>query len=194
VDARPTQAGHRGLRPEGLNPSGLPLAGTVRFLKESACVKEIDRETTTIVFDRTPIARLISLTAVFASGALFFDYLSRGAQQINPLALAGLATLLIGTILAALLQYGDHYYFSPDGVLYENRLLPFFPRQEGWLRWDDVVEVREIRRKILVLLTRDGRRMFVDAIAGYRVARNEILRRAPHAVVSGTLSRNGKQQ
>jgi len=30
----------------------------------------------------------------------------------------------------------------------------------------------------------------VDAILGYAIARHEILRRAPHAIVSGTLARD----
>jgi len=56
--------------------------------------------------------------------------------------------------------------------------------------WEDIVEIREIKRKILVLLSRDGRRVLVDAILGYAIARNEILMRAPHAVLSGTLARD----
>jgi len=32
--------------------------------------------------------------------------------------------------------------------------------------------------------------MLVDAILGYPIARYEILRRAPHAIVSGTLARD----
>lgn len=149
---------------------------------------EQDLSNQTIVFDRTPLARLISITAVFASAALFFDYLSRGTEEIGMLPLIGFFLLFVGTVLSALLQYGDHIYVSPDGLLYENRLLPFFGRRGGWMRWEDVVEVREIRKKILVLLARDGRRLFIDAIAGYRLAREEILRRVPHAAVSGTLA------
>jgi hypothetical protein len=55
------------------------------------------------------------------------------------------------------------------------------------MRWDEVIEVREVRRKMLVLLSADGRRVLVDAIAGYAIARHEILRRAPQAIRSGTL-------
>jgi len=58
------------------------------------------------------------------------------------------------------------------------------------LRWEDIVEVREIRRKVLILLSRDGRRVLVDAILGYAIARNEILRRASHAAFTGTLARD----
>jgi len=50
--------------------------------------------------------------------------------------------------------------------------------------------VREIKRKVLILLSADGRRVLVDAILGYAIARNEILRRAPHAIFSGTLVRD----
>jgi len=42
-----------------------------------------------------------------------------------------------------------------------------------------------IKRKVLIVLSHDGRRLLVDAIA-----RHEILRRAPHAIVSGTLARD----
>jgi len=42
---------------------------------------------------------------------------------------------------------------------------------------------------VLILLSRDGRRMLVDAILGYAIARNEILKRTPHAVFTGTLAR-----
>ena len=58
------------------------------------------------------------------------------------------------------------------------------------MRWEDVVEVREIKEKVLILFSRDGRRMLVDAILGYAIARNEILRRAPQAIFSGTLASN----
>jgi len=141
-----------------------------------------------LVFDRTPVARLISCAATFGSGALFFDYLSRGTDNIHALPLVGLSLLVLGTLLSALLQYGDHIYMTPQGVLYQNKLLPLFGRGAKWLLWEDVIEIREIRRKILVLLSADGRRILIDAIAGYTLARAEILRRAPNAVVSGTLT------
>jgi len=145
-----------------------------------------------LVFDRTPVARLVSCAAAFAAGAFLFDYLSRGAGNIHLLPLAGLLLLLLGTIAAALLQYGDHIYVSPEGLLYDNRWLHLFGKRGAWLRWDEVVEVREVRRKILVLLSSDGRRILVDAIVGYAFARKEILRRAPHAVISGTLKREDR--
>lgn len=141
-------------------------------------------------FDRTPIARLISCAAVFGSAALVFDYLSKGEKEIEALPLVTLVLLFLGTLAAAIVQYGDHIYVSDDGVLYENRLLRLFGKQFRWLRWEDVVEVREIKRKVLILLSRDGRRVLVDAILGYAIARNEILRRVPHALVTGTLAEN----
>lgn len=153
---------------------------------------ESDLADKTLVFDRTPLARLISCVAMFGSAALLFDYLSLGSAQIRVLPLAGLALLVTGTIVSALLQYGDHIYIGPEGLLYDNRWLRLFTRGARWLRWDEVVEVREIRRKILVLLSQDGRRILVDAIAGYAIARREILRRTPHAVISGTLTRDDR--
>ncbi|HEX2121491.1 MAG TPA: hypothetical protein VHL59_07605, partial [Thermoanaerobaculia bacterium] len=97
------------------------------------------------------------------------------------------ALLFLGTVAAAVLQYGDHIYFSDVGVKYENRLLTLFGKRGHWMRWEDIVEVREVKEKVLILLSRDGRRMLVDAILGYAIARAEILRRAPQAVLSGTL-------
>ncbi len=141
-------------------------------------------------FDRTPIARLISCAAVFGSAALLFDYMSHGAKEIEFLPFAGLFLLFFGTLVSAVVQYGDHIYVSDDGVMYENRVLSLFGKRSRWLRWEDVVEVREIKRKVLILLSLDGRRVLVDAILGYPIARNEILRRAPHAIVSGTLARD----
>jgi hypothetical protein len=141
-------------------------------------------------FDRTPIARLVSCAAAFGSAALFFDYLAGSADDLDPWPLAGLALLCIGTLIAAVVQYGDHIYVSDDGVMYENRLLKLFGKRGRWMRWEDIVEVREIKEKVLILLSRDGRRMLVDAILGYAIARAEILRRAPHAIVSGTLARD----
>ncbi|HUO85053.1 MAG TPA: hypothetical protein VM534_08065 [Thermoanaerobaculia bacterium] len=145
---------------------------------------------TTFVFDRTPVARLIACAAVFASAALVFGYLARGLENVRFLPLLALCLLFAGTVLSALLQYGDRIYVSPEGLLYDNRLLRFI--RGRWLRWDEVVEVREIRRRILVLLSRDGQRVLVDAITGYRIARREILRRTPHAVISGTLTRSDR--
>ena len=55
------------------------------------------------------------------------------------------------------------------------------------------MEVREIRRKILVVLAEDGRRLLVDAIGGYQIARREIIRRARNAALSGTLRGDSEQ-
>jgi hypothetical protein len=143
-----------------------------------------------VVFDRTPVARLFSCAAAFGAAALLFEYLSGGAAEIEALPLTALIGLVAGTIVAALIQYGDHIYLSESGVLYENRFLPFLSKRGRWLRWEDVVEVREIRRKVLVILSRDGRRVLVDSILGYAIARSEIIRHAPHAVLSGTLGRH----
>jgi hypothetical protein len=145
-----------------------------------------------LVFDRTPVARLISCAAVFASAALVFNYLSHGVEEVELLPMLGLILLFLGTLAAAVVQYGDHIYFSDDGVKYENRLLSLFGRRGQWVRWEDIVEVREIKEKILILLSRDGRRVLVDAILGYAIARAEILRRAPQAIVSGTLARDDR--
>ena len=141
-------------------------------------------------FDRTPVARLVSCAATFGSAALLFDYMSHGAKEIEALPFAGLFLLFLGTLVAAVLQYGDHIYFSEQGVMYENRVLSMLGKRGRWMRWEDVVEVREIKKKVLILLSRDGQRMLVDAILGYPIARYEILRRAPHAIVSGTLARD----
>ncbi|HEX9493739.1 MAG TPA: hypothetical protein VGA33_10775 [Thermoanaerobaculia bacterium] len=141
-------------------------------------------------FNRTPVAQLISCAAVFASAALVFQYLSHGVDKSDILPLGGLILLFLGTLAAAIVQYGDHIYVSDDGVLYENRILALFGKKARWMRWEDVVEVREIKRKVLILLSHDGRRVLVDAILGYAIARHEILRRAPHAIVSGTLARD----
>lgn len=142
---------------------------------------------TILVFDRTPIARLVSCAAVFGSAALLFDYLAQPPAEVERLPLAGFIVLVLGTLAAAIVQYGDHVYLSEEGLMIENRLLKLFGRRGRWMRWEDIVEVREVREKILVLLSRDGRRLLVDAILGYAIARSEILRRAPQAIVSGTL-------
>lgn len=141
-------------------------------------------------FNRTPVAQLFSCAAVFGSAALVFQYLSHGLEEVEFLPLAGLLLLVAGTIAAAIVQYGDHIYVSDDGVLYENRVLSLFGKRGRLLRWEDVVEVREIKRKVLIILSRDGRRVLVDAILGYAIARNEILRRASHAIFTGTLARD----
>lgn len=141
-------------------------------------------------FDRTPVARLVSCAATFGSAALLFEYLSHGAAEIDALPLSGFILLFLGTLAAAIIQYGDHIYLSADGVLYENRLLSLLGRKSSWMRWDEIVEIREIRAKVLILMSRDGRRLLVDAILGYAIARSEILRRAPEAVISGTIAEN----
>jgi hypothetical protein len=102
----------------------------------------------------------------------------------------GLILLFLGTFAAAAVQYGDHIYFSSIGVKYENGLLKLFGKRWEWMLWEDIVEVREVKEKVLILLSRDGRRMLVDAILGYAIARSEIMRRAPQAILSGTLVRD----
>ena len=141
-------------------------------------------------FDRTPVARLVSCAAAFGSAALVFNYVAESADDFAILPFLGLVLLFAGTIAAAAVQYGDHIYVSDEGVMYENRVLSLFGKRGRMMRWEDIVEVREIRRKVLVLLSRDGRRMLVDAILGYAIARAEILRRAPQAIVTGTLARD----
>lgn len=143
---------------------------------------------TIVKFDRPPISRLISCAAAFGSAALVFTYLAESAGDIDVLAITGLVLLFLGTVAAAIVQYGDHIYFSEVGVMYENRLLKLLGKPGHWMRWEDIVEIREVKQKVLILLSRDGRRMLVDAILGYAIARAEILRRAPQAVLTGTLA------
>jgi hypothetical protein len=145
-------------------------------------------ENTILVFERPPVARLISCAAAFGSAALVFTYIAENSTNLHPLPIVGLILLFLGTLAAAIVQYGDHIYVGDEGVMYENRLLTLFGRHGRWMRWEDIVEVREVRQKILILLSRDGRRMLVDAILGYAIARAEILRRAPQAILSGTLA------
>ena len=143
-----------------------------------------------LVFERPPVSRIISTAAVFGSAAIFFMYLAEHPTDFRLLPMAGLILLFLGTVVAMILQYGDHIYFSEVGVKYENRLLTWFGKRGHWMLWEDIVEVREVKQKILILLSRDGRRMLVDAILGYAIARAEILRRAPQAIKSGTLARD----
>jgi hypothetical protein len=145
---------------------------------------------TTIVFERPPVTRIVSCAATFGSAAIFFMYLADHPHDYELLPMLGLVLLFLGTLLAAILQYGDHIYFSDEGVKYENRLFALLGRRGKWMRWADIIEIREVRRKILILLSRDGRRMLVDAVLGYPIARREILRRAPQAILSGTLARD----
>ena len=147
-----------------------------------------DREL--LVFERPPVPRIISVSAVCASAALVFNYIARNAGEIDALPFTCLILLFLGTLAAAVLQYGDHIYCSDAGVMYENRVLRMLGRPGRWMRWEDIVEIREIKEKVLILLSRDGRRMLVDAIVGYPFARAEILRRAPQAILSGTLARD----
>ena len=143
-----------------------------------------------LVFERPPVSRIISTAAVFGSAAIFFMYLAEHPTDYSLLPMSGLILLFLGTVVAMVLQYGDHIYFSETGVKYENRLLTWFGKRGHWMRWEDIVEVREVKQKILILLSRDGRRVLVDAILGYAIARAEILRRAPQAIKSGTLVRD----
>jgi hypothetical protein len=147
---------------------------------------------TILVFERPPVPRIVSCAASFGSAAIFFMYLSEHPTDYAFLPMAGLVLLFLGTVAAAVLQYGDHIYLSDVGVKYENRLLTWFGRRGDWMRWEDIVEVREVKDKILILLSRDGRRVLVDAILGYAIARAEILRRAPQAILSGTLARDDR--
>src|SRR5436190_1635528 len=105
-------------------------------------------------FDRNPVARIISCAATFGSAALVFQYLSHGASEIEALPLIGLILFFLGTLAAALQQYGDHIFLSDVGVMYENRVLSLFGKRGHWMRWEDIVEVREIKEKVLILLSR----------------------------------------
>ena len=151
---------------------------------------ELMTDETILVFERPPIPRILSVAASVGSAAIFFTYLAENPDDPGVLPMIGLILLFLGTLAAAVIQYGDHIYFSDIGVKYENRLLRLFGRRGQWMRWEDIVEIREVRNKVLILLSRDGRRMLVDAILGYAIARAEILRRAPHAILSGTLARD----
>jgi hypothetical protein len=146
-------------------------------------------ESEVLVFERPPVQRILSVSAVCASLALVFHYLAKSSDDIDILGFSGLVLLFLGTLAAAIVQYGDHIYCSDAGVMYENRLLRMLGRPGRWMLWEDIVEIREIKEKVLILLSRDGRRLLVDAIVGYAFARAEILRRAPHAILSGTLAR-----
>jgi hypothetical protein len=140
-----------------------------------------------LVFERPPVSRIVSCAASFGSAAIFFMYLAEHPTDYEALPMIALILLFLGTVAAAVIQYGDHIYFSEIGLKYENALLKLFGKGGHWMRWEDIVEVREVKDKILILLSRDGRRLLVDAILGYAIARAEIVRRAPQAILSGTL-------
>jgi hypothetical protein len=140
-----------------------------------------------LVFERPPVSRIVSCAASFGSAAIFFMYLAEHPTDYEALPMIGLVLLFLGTVAAAVIQYGDHIYFSDIGLKYENALLRLFGKRFDWMRWEDIVEIREVKDKILILLSRDGRRLLVDAILGYAIARAEIVRRAPQAILSGTL-------
>lgn len=142
-----------------------------------------------LVFERPPVPRIVSCAAAFGSAAIFFMYLAEHPTNYEALPMIGLVLLFLGTLVAMILQYGDHIYLSDTGLKYENRLLKWLGRHGRWMRWEDIVEVREVKQKVLILLSQDGQRMLVDAILGYAIARREILRRAPQAILSGTLAR-----
>jgi hypothetical protein len=143
-----------------------------------------------LIFERPPVSRIISVAAALSSAAIFFLYLAENPDDYKVLPIVALALLFLGTMAAAVIQYGDHIYLSESGVKYENKLLKLLGRPGRWMRWEDIVEVREVRDRVLILLSRDGHRMLVDAILGYAIARSEILRRAPQAILSGTLVRD----
>lgn len=143
---------------------------------------------TTLVFDRTPVSRIISCAATFGSAALFFTYLAENAEDPRPLPMIGLILLFLGTLAAAVMQYGDHIYVNDYGVMYENKLLSLLGKRGQWVRWEDIIEVRESKEKLMILFSRDGRRVLIDAILGYAIARAEIVRRTPQAVLTGTLA------
>jgi len=145
---------------------------------------------TLLVFERPPVPRIFSCAASFGSAAIFFMYLAEHPYDYEFLPIAALVLLFLGTVAAAVVQYGDHIYFSDSGVKYENALLRLFGKPGRWMRWEDIVEIREVKEKVLILLSRDGRRVLVDAILGYAIARAEIVRRAPQAILSGTLVRD----
>jgi hypothetical protein len=140
-----------------------------------------------LVFERPPVSRIVSCAASFGSAAIFFMYLADHPTDYEALPMIALVLLFLGTVAAAVMQYGDHIYFSEIGLKYENALLKLFGKRGDWMRWEDIVEIREVKDKILILLSRDGRRLLVDAILGYAIARAEIVRRAPQAILSGTL-------
>ena len=137
-------------------------------------------------FERPPLQRLISCAAVFGSAALVFMHIAEH-EGVKPLPIAALTLLFLGTLVAFVMQYGDRIYLGDEGVKYENWLLRRFGRPGRWMRWEEIVEIREVKHRVLVLLARDGRRLLVDAILGYVIARAEILRRAPQAILSGPL-------
>jgi hypothetical protein len=143
-----------------------------------------------LVFERPPVSRIISIAAALSSAAIFFLYLAEHPDDPGVVPIVALLLLFLGTLAAAVIQYGDHIYFSDIGLKYENRLLRFFGKRGEWMRWEDIIEIREVKKKILILLSRDGRRLLVDAILGYAIARAEIVRRAPQAILSGTLARD----
>src|SRR3990170_5227674 len=97
-------------------------------------------ENNLLVFERPPVQRIVSCAAAFGSAAIFFMYLAEHPTDYEALPMIGLALLFLGTLVAMVLQYGDHIYFSDLGVKYENRLLTWFGKRGDWMRWEDIVE------------------------------------------------------
>lgn len=145
-------------------------------------------ENSTLVFERPPVTKILSIAAALGSAGIFFLYLADHPEDYRFVPMIALGLLFLGTVAASVIQYGDHIFMSDEGVKYENRLLAIFGRKGSWIHWEDIVEIREVRNRMLILLSRDGRRLLVDAILGYSIARAEIVRRAPQAILSGTLT------
>src|SRR4028118_2245150 len=92
-----------------------------------------------LVFERPPVSRIFSCAAAFGSAAIFFMYLAEHPHDYELLPMAGLILRFLGTLAAAVVQYGDHIYFSETGVKYENALLKLFGKRGRWMRWEDIV-------------------------------------------------------
>src|SRR5688500_5904397 len=68
------------------------------------------KEKNLLVFERPPVSRIVSCAASFGSAAIFFMYLAAHPEDYEILPIVGLILLFLGTLAAAILQYGDHIY------------------------------------------------------------------------------------
>lgn len=128
-------------------------------------------------FRRRLGGRIASALAVLVSAALLGSWLTLASRPFAPGPTLILVVMFVGSVLAAAIEYGDRIRLTSEELRIENRWLPLVRLKGSRIRWEDVVDVRESRKSILILTAADGRRVVVDSVDRYAEARTEIARR-----------------
>ena len=131
------------------------------------------------VYRRTTGSRVISTIVGIGSAASLLYLLLDEPGEVPVFTWILLGVFLVVSAVLSVGNYGDRITLDDEGVRITNGILKAVGfRGESSLRWEDVVRLKEHRRRTLFLVREKGAPMVLDSVAGYAVLREDVQARS----------------